>query len=664
MRRQSDKKKKKTSGSDSSPSESTTFPLRYLRLFGIAETPSPVPKRLKDVEDLFGQYSTTVPNNVVDAVLSGQNVSVDEKLKQHIRKYVTRYRTNPIFVNTFYQLIDCSITYKMDNEFLDYCKNILIDTFPMVTKLSGSTEMTWSVHLHSAFEALFMSHPDIRVDNNGGISNPSKLLNAKRPDSQIGTNFSPDKIFFTTRPTIGVTEVVYEDKEHEEKEADQTKLLCVLSSVVDRIKALRDEHKLKCDGFDSSFAVGGTRSGSKVTLFLLWKEEGETNQQEEAGRTVNNTKQQKAVKEDEKEPAQPPYRELRRIVRKPKETTQPGESRVYRRRDTPKGGHNNKKNNSNTEEKLNSVEGMRKYGWTYLIELDLLDIEDYIAYMHTNYRVFIYCKRLTEALRTIVPLKANADPKEHKRDDEDIEVERLHVSGLSKTSIYYDASKTKSANSYYVKKEFSFESGHLMDRELCCYKLLQNSNATPRLLSSETYLGGRGSLCLQYLPFVTREFEEADLVVIYRKIFEALFQLAKLGIVHNDLSRGNILVYKRKGEWEVRLIDFSFSWLITSDRLDERALFRGTRGYIAPEVWEDEEPSCKSDIFSVGVMLAEDLLGSRFAGQEEMLDFFKTGGPKLLSGDSRSLVMLATAFSVEERGSVVDVLLHRYFNSE
>lgn len=73
-------------------------------------------------------------------------------------------------------------------------------------------------------------------------------------------------------------------------------------------------------------------------------------------------------------------------------------------------------------------------------------------------------------------------------------------------------------------------------------------------------------------------------------------------VLHRDLKTLNVLV---TDDWHAKLCDFGLSRFNTGSNLSTLAKCRGTYAYIAPEVYNCEKFTTKSDIYSVGVILWE-----------------------------------------------------------
>ncbi len=124
--------------------------------------------------------------------------------------------------------------------------------------------------------------------------------------------------------------------------------------------------------------------------------------------------------------------------------------------------------------------------------------------------------------------------------------------------------------------------------------------------------GDRLYLCMEYIEGLSfREIlrgtsawgENVPLEVsvkIAEKILEGLVHIHERGIVHGDLSPGNIMV-SAKGE--VKILDFGVSRIVRTG--SGGSLLGGKPRYTAPEMRIKGEMGLPSDIYSLGVILRE-----------------------------------------------------------
>lgn len=105
------------------------------------------------------------------------------------------------------------------------------------------------------------------------------------------------------------------------------------------------------------------------------------------------------------------------------------------------------------------------------------------------------------------------------------------------------------------------------------------------------------------------------------EIAEAVAAAHAIGVLHKDLKPGNVLVYGDHNAWHPRVVDFGSGHLMDIERLDVAGITRvgltethigdpeGTLLYIAPELLEGCAPTVQSDIYSLGIMLYQLVVG-------------------------------------------------------
>jgi len=107
----------------------------------------------------------------------------------------------------------------------------------------------------------------------------------------------------------------------------------------------------------------------------------------------------------------------------------------------------------------------------------------------------------------------------------------------------------------------------------------------------------------------------------FRQLLEGLQFAHKLGVVHRDLKPENVMIVKGAGADELKIMDFGLAKVVgagadVSESLTEAGAVMGTFGYIAPEVFTGGPVDERADIFAIGVMVVETLVGERpFGGQ-------------------------------------------------
>ncbi len=95
-------------------------------------------------------------------------------------------------------------------------------------------------------------------------------------------------------------------------------------------------------------------------------------------------------------------------------------------------------------------------------------------------------------------------------------------------------------------------------------------------------------------------------VQIARQICAGLAAAHDNGILHRDLKPANVMI---DGDGNARITDFGLAGLAEEIRADE--ISAGTPAYMAPEQLDNQPPSVRSDIYSLGLVLYELFTGKR-----------------------------------------------------
>lgn len=114
---------------------------------------------------------------------------------------------------------------------------------------------------------------------------------------------------------------------------------------------------------------------------------------------------------------------------------------------------------------------------------------------------------------------------------------------------------------------------------------------------------------------------------ILEQALESLGEAHDAGVIHRDIKPDNLMVYHGRHHRErLKILDFGIAKVLRS--IDERTLRQitgestilGTPRYIAPENATDRDPGPAADIYSLGLVAYELLLGERAVPGDDTLD--------------------------------------------
>jgi serine/threonine-protein kinase len=119
--------------------------------------------------------------------------------------------------------------------------------------------------------------------------------------------------------------------------------------------------------------------------------------------------------------------------------------------------------------------------------------------------------------------------------------------------------------------------------------------------------GERPYLVMQFVPGenLAERLERGngvDCDKLARELLEALAHIHEVGILHRDVKPANIII---EPEGTAKLIDFGIALPRDATALTSTGLVLGTERYAAPEVMEGRPATERSDLYSLGIVLAK-----------------------------------------------------------
>jgi len=107
-----------------------------------------------------------------------------------------------------------------------------------------------------------------------------------------------------------------------------------------------------------------------------------------------------------------------------------------------------------------------------------------------------------------------------------------------------------------------------------------------------------------------RELSDAEAVEAAAQVLDGLAHAHARGVVHRDVKPANVVLADDGDAISVRLLDFGLARVEDAETLTEAGNVPGTLAYIAPERLRGEDASPAGDVWSVGVLLYEALVGT------------------------------------------------------
>jgi len=175
----------------------------------------------------------------------------------------------------------------------------------------------------------------------------------------------------------------------------------------------------------------------------------------------------------------------------------------------------------------------------------------------------------------------------------------------------------------YLRKEeaqFSVLKEHIEPEDGIVMIYDWNFNEAPFYLEMEYVEGGNLQDIGNRRGFLNTLTLDARLDIV-AQVARALAKAHSLGILHRDIKPSNILILKKSGLPQIKLSDFGLrnSMQFSHERMSpdhttsqlrlSQDFYSNSRPYTAPEIFEGKPATTQSDIYSLGVLLYQLVLG-------------------------------------------------------
>lgn len=116
----------------------------------------------------------------------------------------------------------------------------------------------------------------------------------------------------------------------------------------------------------------------------------------------------------------------------------------------------------------------------------------------------------------------------------------------------------------------------------------------------------------------------AQRIALFLQVADAVAAAHSVGVLHKDLKPDNVLIAVHSEGWQVKLTDFGSGQLLDPARLEDLGITQlgftatqavegdattGTLLYLAPELTRGETPTIQSDVYALGLLLYQIVIG-------------------------------------------------------
>ncbi|MFE1666172.1 Stk1 family PASTA domain-containing Ser/Thr kinase [Microbacterium sp. P02] len=222
--------------------------------------------------------------------------------------------------------------------------------------------------------------------------------------------------------------------------------------------------------------------------------------------------------------------------------------------------------------------------------------------------------------------------------------------------------------------------GHLSDDSVFQSRFIQEARSAARLADPHVVNvfdqgqdGDTAYLVMEYLPGITlrelmrdqRRLSVAQTVTIMDAVLAGLAAAHRGGIVHRDVKPENVLLAE---DGRIKIGDFGLARATTANTATGQMLL-GTIAYLAPELVTRGTADARSDIYALGIMLYEMLVGEQpYKGEQPMQIAFQHATDSVPRPSAKNpgvpepldeLVLWATEKSPDDRPNDAAQMLER-----